>query len=263
MTLKLPDLFSDSAGKVGDDHRPYYNNLLALQCQLPYALDRDLGAEDYVTRFVQNWNFSAQFDFLQSEKFSHEFSHILLEMALTIMQRNPFPFVFGYNGNSQAESVVLAMEHIIYKPEMIDFTDGDLFADRYEFYYSSYEVASDWLNEKQAKQDVMDGIANTVFEARRARCFDNESDSVIKETSRDFINDIPSITRCDLIDIWNAVEPFFKEVDDIWKRLGSTAPDDQWKMGISIWMRQIKIRDLYACLNKKDGVKPSLQILTP
>lgn len=260
MGLVLQNLFDGSAGKVGADDRPHYNNLLALQCQVPYALDRDLTADTYVERFVRNWNFSTQFDFLKTDQFSHEFSHILLEMALISMQRNPFPFEYGYNGNAQAEATVLAMEAVLHNPELIGFMDGYAFVEKFENYYTSFEVASDWLNEQRATQDVSAGLAKTVFEARRARCFDNEPLDVIEAHSHQEIY-IDRIAAHDIATIWDKVQPFFNQVEMMWHKTSTERQyDEAWKTTLNAWLRPIKIRDIDDCLKKKDDQKPPFQL---
>lgn len=259
MELDLPDLFSESAGMVAASDRPYYNNLLALQCQIPYARDRDLRADAFVRRFIKNWNFDRSYDTLQDERFGHEFSHILLEMTFPMLQKNPFPFDFGYNGNTQAESVVLVIENLLYNPPKIEFMDGDRFAGMFEDYYTPFEKNADRRNQALAQRDVAEGRAKTVFEARRHRKFNNTLGNAAH------MDDIPVIAYDDLVAIWDIVEPFFRMLETKWNTMDQTtmASLNTWRAGMDSWLRQIKIRDLHDCLHKKDGVGPSFQPIIP
>lgn len=126
---RIPNLrpFTDaSMWMQGSPERPYSGSLNPIWCEREYAIDHDLSAAQYVKRHIRNWNFSQNFDHLFDNRFHHEFCHILLGLAFLKMGRNPTPFDFGYDGNNQAEALVIAME----KPfdnMLDDFMDGGHF----------------------------------------------------------------------------------------------------------------------------------------
>lgn len=110
---RIPDLTpftAASMGMQGPKDRPYSGSLNPIWCEREYAIEHDLTAGEYVKKHIRNWNFSYGFDHLYDYRFQHEFCHVLLGLAFLKMGRNPTQFDFGYDGNYQAEALVIAME---------------------------------------------------------------------------------------------------------------------------------------------------------
>lgn len=99
-----------SMGMQGTQDRPYSGSLNPIWCERELAIERDLTTGEYVQNHIGNWNFNNHFDHLYNDRFQHELGHVLLGLAFLKMGRNPTQFDFGYDGNNQAEALVIAME---------------------------------------------------------------------------------------------------------------------------------------------------------
>lgn len=267
MTLILDDYFSETAGKTGPEDRPYYNNLLALQCELSYAIDRDLTAEQFVQKHIQNWNFDQRFDWVQETRFEHEFAHMLLGLCFPIIGCNPFPFEFGYNGNNMSEVFVVSIEHYMKRPKKIkDGFGGDSFLRGIFIDYDEEAQADDAKNNIAAAlflRDDENRDMKSIFNIRRELRFNPEAESDVYDLNdRDMLaleceiaEDIYKPEDVDpfiVMHIRNIITPFMMSVHEQSKPFHGMKPK-VWKKALPKFLRQLKVKDINRCLREAEN----------
>lgn len=94
---------------------------LAWECGLYYALDHDFSVLKYTKRLIRNHGFgfeggtfhNAYRKVKEEQSFSHEMIHAWLDIWGTTDSYVPMLYTPHYNGNSQAESLVTAMQEMV------------------------------------------------------------------------------------------------------------------------------------------------------